>query len=54
MADQDPRRDETADEVASDVADDNADDTTSREAYEREMAEQGRSDEAADVGDQMG
>lgn len=29
------------------------DDTTSREAFEREMAEQGRSDEAAQHGDHI-
>lgn len=44
---------EDAEEVYEEIADRNPDDTTAREAYEREMAERGRSDEARDVGEHL-
>ena len=40
-------------EIAEDIADSNEDDTTRREAFEQELASRGRSDEGAEVGDEM-
>jgi hypothetical protein len=45
---------EDAGDVYDEIAERNPDDVTRREAYEREMAERGRSDETRDVGDHLG
>jgi len=46
------RDDRPLEELARD-AESNQDETTRREALEQELEEEGRSDEGADVGDQM-
>ena len=45
--------DETVDEVAERIADHNEDEITRREALEQELQAQGRSEEGADVGDEI-
>lgn len=45
----DAHDDEPIDEVVRDTVDDHEDPTTRREAVEQELAEQGRSDEGADL-----
>ncbi|HVM41239.1 MAG TPA: hypothetical protein VM618_10730 [Acidimicrobiia bacterium] len=55
MTDEHEREDEAhdvAEEIEAEVETRNPDDTTKREAYEREVAERGLSDEAGHVGDE--
>ena len=48
-----PHRDDRPIEELEEDARSNRDKTTRREALEQELEEEGRSDEGADVGDQM-
>ena len=49
-----PRRgDKPVEEIAEDVAESNPDETTRREALEQELESLGRSEEGAEVGDQL-
>ena len=45
--------DETVEEVAERIADHNEDEITRREALEQELQAQGRSEEGAEVGDEI-
>ena len=45
--------DESVEEVAERIADHNEDEITRREAFEQELQAQGRSDEGAEVGDEI-
>jgi hypothetical protein len=45
--------DESVEVVAERIADHNEDEVTRREALEQELQAQGRSDEGADVGDEI-
>jgi hypothetical protein len=45
--------DQPVEEIAEDVAEGNRDETTRREALEQELEARGRSDEGAEIGDQM-
>jgi hypothetical protein len=47
------RDDQPVEEIADDIADSNPDETTRREAFELELESQGRSDEGAEVGDEI-
>ncbi|MEY2450195.1 MAG: hypothetical protein QOH79_3671 [Acidimicrobiaceae bacterium] len=44
---------EPVEEIAEHVADSNTDETTRREAFEQELESRGRSDEGAEVGDEI-
>jgi hypothetical protein len=45
--------DESVEDVAERIADHNEDEITRREAFEQELQAQGRSDEGAEVGDEI-
>lgn len=45
--------DQPVEEIAEEIAEGNRDETTRREALEQELEARGRSDEGAEVGDQM-
>jgi hypothetical protein len=48
-----PERKRSVDDLADEAAERNPDETTRREALELDLQERGRSDEGADVGDEM-
>ena len=49
----DPPTDESVEEVAERIADHNEDEITRREAFEQELQAQGRTEEGAEVGDEI-
>ena len=47
------RDDQPVEEIADEIVDSNSDETTRREALELELESRGRSDEGAEVGDEI-
>jgi hypothetical protein len=53
MADKSPPEEESVEELADDAAERNPDPTTKREALELQLQDLDRTDEGAEVGDEM-